>query len=57
MLDMQNPTPIRRYVLLRQRDRAVDAARWSMERIGSAPHAAAAPRSAASHPTHAAARS
>jgi hypothetical protein len=41
--DMQNVTPIRRYVLLRHRDRAATASRWSMERIGSAPRAGAAP--------------
>jgi hypothetical protein len=44
MSDMQNTSPIRRYVLLRQRDLGAPAARWSMERI-----AAHAPREADRH--------
>lgn len=39
ILSMQSTSPIRRYVLLRQRDHGVSASRWSMERIGSAPRA------------------
>jgi hypothetical protein len=35
MSDMQNASPIRRYVLLRQRDLGAPAARWSMERIAA----------------------
>jgi hypothetical protein len=41
--DMQNASPIRRYVLLRQRDGASATSRWSLERIASAPRAAHAP--------------
>lgn len=37
MLTMQTTSPIRRYVLLRQRDHDATASRWSMERIASAP--------------------
>jgi len=32
---MKTTTPIRRYVLLRHRDRSAPASRWSLERIGA----------------------
>jgi hypothetical protein len=41
ILAMQSTSPIRRYVLLRQRDHDAAPSRWSMERIGSAPRAGA----------------
>jgi hypothetical protein len=36
MLSMQSTSPIRRYVLLRHRERDAAASRWSMERIAPA---------------------
>ncbi|HMJ01738.1 MAG TPA: hypothetical protein VK506_02285 [Conexibacter sp.] len=39
MLTMQSTSPIRRYVLLRQRGHDATASRWSMERIAPAPRA------------------
>jgi len=36
ILSMQSTSPIRRYVLLRQRDHGASAARWSMERVAPA---------------------
>jgi hypothetical protein len=41
ILSMQRTTPIRRYVLLRQRAHDASASRWSMERIAPAPRGAA----------------
>jgi hypothetical protein len=38
---MQTTSPIRRYVLLRQRGHDASASRWSMERIAPAPRGAA----------------
>jgi hypothetical protein len=47
ILSMQSTSPIRRYVLLRQRGHDAGASRWSMERIApSARGAAGAPRAA-----------
>jgi hypothetical protein len=37
---MQSTSPIRRYVLLRQRGHDAAASRWSMERIAPAPRGA-----------------
>ncbi len=39
ILTMQSTSPIRRYVLLRQRGHDATASRWSMERIAPAPRA------------------
>ncbi len=36
MLSMQTTSPIRRYVLLRQRGHDANASRWSMERVAPA---------------------
>ncbi|HEX7290373.1 MAG TPA: hypothetical protein VF250_04515 [Conexibacter sp.] len=33
ILSMQSTSPIRRYVLLRQREHDASASRWSMERV------------------------
>jgi hypothetical protein len=41
ILCMQSTSPIRRYVLLRQRGHDATAPRWSMERIAPAPRGAA----------------
>jgi hypothetical protein len=38
---MQSTSPIRRYVLLRQRGHDATGSRWSMERIAPAPRGAA----------------
>jgi hypothetical protein len=43
---MHNASHIRRYVLLRQRDRDATASRWSMERIAATPRDASAPTAA-----------
>jgi hypothetical protein len=43
MSGMQNASPIRRYVLLRQRDGAPATSRWSLERIAAGPRPAHAP--------------
>jgi hypothetical protein len=40
ILSMQSTSPIRRYVLLRQRGHDAAASRWSMERIAPAPRSA-----------------
>ena len=37
MLSMHTTSPLRRYVLLRQRGDDAPASRWSMERIASTP--------------------
>jgi hypothetical protein len=37
ILSMQSTSPIRRYVLLRQRGHDATGSRWSMERIAPAP--------------------
>jgi hypothetical protein len=48
MLSMQTTSPIRRYVLLRQRSHDATMSRWSMERIAPAPRAAGRGRATAS---------
>jgi len=41
MLDMQSTSPIRRYVLLRQRGHGDTSSRWSMQQIAPTPRGAA----------------
>jgi len=48
MLSMQSTSPIRRYVLLRQRGHDASASRWSMERVAPASRGARAPLAAQS---------
>jgi hypothetical protein len=56
MLSMQSTSPIRRYVLLRQRGHDATASRWSMERIAPSPGGAGRAPIAAQPAKRAAAR-
>jgi hypothetical protein len=56
ILSMQSTSPIRRYVLLRQRGHDASASRWSMERVAPASRGAASAPLAAQSVKPAAAR-
>jgi len=45
-MPIHSSSPVRRYVLLRQRERGAAASRWSLERIAATPREAAAPATA-----------